>query len=104
MPTKIHQLNLKEQIMQTELQRIFIKLSEQYIRLFEQKHELTFEGWVGSQTHNIGEVAEFSNGSVYVDFNVIRKDIDNEMKPNIFRTWYDTGSKINYYTYFTINR
>lgn len=99
MCNKNHQLDLKEQIMQSELQRIFIKLSEQYIRKFCEKHNLTFDGWVGNQTENIGQVATFEDGAIFVDYNDIRFDIDNECHKDLFPNWYDIDRKINYPNY-----
>lgn len=99
----IHQLDLKEQIMQSELQRIFIKLSEQYIRKFCEKHGFTFDGWVGSQTENIGQVASFEDGFIFADFNDIRYDIDSDCHKDLFPNWYDSDKGSNFINFVKFN-
>lgn len=46
----------------SDKQRIFIKLSEQYIKDFATKHGLEFDGWVGGGTEYIEVIAEFNEG------------------------------------------
>ena len=83
----------------SEKQRIFIKLSEKYIKDFSEKHGLRFCGWIGRQTENICEVASFNEGSISVDYSVIRYDIDKDLHADIFPNWYDRHTTTNYAHY-----
>jgi len=57
-----------------------------YLKAFEKKQELIFEGWVNNE---IGTIAEFNHGSYYIDFQDIKFDIDNNIKVGKFFDYYD---------------
>ncbi len=67
-----------------ELKKYYNLTAELYIKAFEEKHELQFEFWVAD---DIGTIANFND--YYIDYEVIRHDIDNNIKKGKFLEWYD---------------
>lgn len=82
------------------LKNRFDLICSEYIKKFEEKQELYFEGWVGD---NIGEIATF--GDVYFfNFDDIRYDIDNEIVRGLIKNWLHDSinnkyKNINYKSY-----
>ncbi|MDO6737079.1 hypothetical protein [Wenyingzhuangia sp. 2_MG-2023] len=67
---------------------LFSKLNnaiQQYVRIFEEKHDLGFHFWIGDQ---IGGTADF-NGAYSVCFKDIRLDLENDIPKKYFNEWYD---------------
>lgn len=83
------------------LKEEFEELAEKYARLFDKKHELNFDGWVGDDAGTIGCFGDYSIG-----FDDIRLDIDENIPANIYIEYYDYivripdgGLKVNYRSY-----
>ena len=55
------------------MKKRFEELVQEYILAFCIKHDIDFDYWVGN---NIGGVAAFAGGEVYLNFDDIRFDID----------------------------
>lgn len=66
------------------MKKKFKKLALEYIKIFEKKTGLQFDGWVGDLA---GEIATL--GDYFFDFNHIRYFIDNETPANYIFGWYD---------------
>ena len=73
---------MKKQIEKLALN--FEKLVQDYVDLFCDKHEVTFEGWVGDDTGTIGEFNDY-----YFDFETVRRDIDDGRPLDEVFEWYD---------------
>jgi len=72
---------------------------KKYIKLFELKHEICFEDWIGD---NIGEIASFGD-IMYFNFDDIRRDIDLKQPKGQMIEWLyfavDNESNLNYRSY-----
>ena len=60
------------------------KTQSDYINCFEQKHSISFDGWVGQE---VGGVAMF--GDFFFNYDDIRLDIDNKARKDLIFNWYD---------------
>lgn len=73
----------------------FNEIANLYIRLFEEKHEIDFDYWIGDE---IGGVADFN--SYCLNYDDVRRDIDEEVDKTVFFAWYDynfnTDQYVNY--------
>lgn len=83
------------------LKEEFEELAEKYARLFDKKHDMQFDGWVGDDAGTIG-----CFGDYFIGFDDIRLDIDENIPSNIFIEYYDYimripegGFKVNYRSY-----
>ena len=56
----------------------------EYIKIFENKHDIEFEDWVAG---DIGTIACFVNGT-FINFDDIRFDLENSIDKNKFFKWY----------------
>lgn len=63
------------------------KLCNEYVKIFCEKHDICYDDddyiWVGG---SVGEIANI--GDFYIDFSVIRYDIDNNIEESKFEKWY----------------
>lgn len=90
-----------------ELKNRLDGLIMEYVALFEKKHEMQFDFWVGD---DVGDVGMF--GDFYVDFRTIRFDIENDIEESLFIRWYDESllnhengkTVLNYETYVKVNK
>lgn len=79
-----------------------------YVDFFAKKHDLCFEYWVADQ---IGGVACFGD-EYFVDFLVIRLDLEENVPANVFFKWFDSTVDsslkgepiINYKTFLKLNQ
>ena len=89
----------------TTLQNNYNKAINAYIKIFEEVHDILFEGWVGN---DIGTVALFAD--YYIDFSDIKYSIDNNVRFDILIEWYDftlrhhPKHQINLNAYFKLRR
>ena len=60
------------------MKKRFEQLVQEYILAFCLKHDIDFDYWIGG---DIGGIASFQNGEVYLNFDDIRFDIDTN-QPN----------------------
>lgn len=68
----------------TDIQKLYENACNNYARKFARKHELQFDFWVADTP---GTIAMF--GDYYVDFGIIKYDIDNQVEQNKFTEYYD---------------
>ena len=71
----------------------------EYIKIFEKKHDLQFDSWVGSLVGGIAHLSDY-----FVNFDDIRHDIDTQQPKEHFKNWYDdqmreSAAKFNYRAY-----
>jgi len=55
-----------------------------YVAIFCKKHDLSFEGWAGDKS---GEIGQF--GDYYFDFSQIRYDLETDQPKDNLIKWYD---------------
>jgi hypothetical protein len=84
------------------LKQDFDTLCNEYAKLFEEKHEIDFDYWIGGQ---VGDLASFNE---YYAFNIheIKEDIDNDYPAGLILQWVadntenvDYGTNINLKSY-----
>lgn len=72
---------------ENKLKYDFEKICNEYVKIFCEKHNFCYDDgnyiWVGG---SIGEIANI--GDFYIDFSVIRYDIDNDIEQSMFEKWY----------------
>lgn len=81
------------------LQKKYENVCMEYIKRFEEKHEMDFDGFVGNQ---IGGIACF--GDLFLNFTDIVYDINSEQPKHHIISWYwdnveNSSKSINYYSY-----
>ena len=66
-------------------------ICNQYLKLFCEKHEYTYEPymWVGDEVGGIIEVCD-----MFVNFDDIRYDVDNDVPEDYFAKWYWKGLEV----------
>ena len=62
---------------------------EEYVKIFEKKHEIKFDFWIAEAT---GTVACF--GDYFVSFEDIRLDLEKNVDNNVFFEWYDLSLEL----------
>lgn len=67
----------------SKLKENYEKAVNAYIQEFEKRHEIEFEGWIGSF---VGEVASF--GDYTFNFSNIKYVIHNNISFDYFSDWY----------------
>ena len=74
---------------------MFITLANEYYRAFCEKHDISFDpnGWVGG-IEGAGTVACPEDLDAFIDFEVIRYDIDNCIARDQFFMWHEWDSKL----------
>jgi hypothetical protein len=81
----------------------FEAICNDYIRAFQAKHDVIFEGWVGDK---VGEWACFGENAFLLDN--IRYDIDNNLAPfwiyNYYEFTSDPKNSINFETYIRMEK
>lgn len=88
--------------MKNTLKERFESICAEYIKLFCEKQEMEFYGWVGD---TVGEVAYIKD--YYLNFDDIRLDVDTNQPKGKILSWYDQEveahflgkDRINYLTY-----
>jgi len=72
------------------LQLRYLQILDEYIKLFEEKEELQFNGFIGRQ---FGGVCEFAD--MFFDFLDIKYSIDNNLPKGMIIQWYDHNLEYN---------
>ena len=81
------------------LQERYNAVVQDYITLFEVKHDLNFEYWIGGNT---GELADFT-GRITCNFTDIKRDIDEDVPKEKFFEWHELCMHRYYTGLDTIN-
>lgn len=68
------------------LKEQFENVTKKYVNAFEEKTELVFEDWVGRDVGGIGLFSDY-----FINFDVIRYHIDNDINNDLFFSWYDNS-------------
>ena len=79
--------------MKTNTERLKLRyefIVADYVEAFTKKHNWDFNGWIGN---DIGGVAEFAD--YFFNFDVIRYDIDNNIRKSTILKWYDADLEHN---------
>ena len=81
------------------LQERYNAVVQDYITLFEVKHDLNFEYWINRK---VGESAEFTGG-ITCNFTDIKRDIDEDVQKDKFFEWHEQCIQRHYTGLDTIN-
>lgn len=84
-----------------DLKNTWKQVCNEYLKLFCEKHECFYEGdeaWVGNEPGTVADVAD-----CFINMDVIRYDIDNDIEPKMFWEWYDYWCECNYLDLNEIN-
>jgi len=68
----------------------------QYVRTFAKIMDIEFDNWMGD---NVGEVANFSDGSFY-SFEIVKYFVDNNIDAETIQEWYDYVLEFGEHFYF----
>lgn len=71
-----------------KLKKYYEGMCEDYVKVFAEKHEMEFEGWVGDA---VGGVATF--GDWFFNLDDIRYDVDNDVPNDEIIKWIDYTSR-----------
>jgi hypothetical protein len=66
-----------------ELKKKRLALTNEYVSIFEKKHNIKFEGWIGDE---VGDVASFE-GSLHLSFDEIYYDLEENVTPGLILEW-----------------
>ena len=77
------------------MQESFANIANEYLRIFCEKHELEYNpnDWVGSQD-GIGTVVNPGGGDLWIDFDIIRYDIDHAVPKGVFEKYEDYDERL----------
>lgn len=74
--------------------KLYTKLNsaiQEYVNIFEKKHEIIFDFWVSD---DVGTIACFSN-TYYISFDDIRYDLERGVDSQLFFEWYDLALELH---------